>query len=234
MEWKHTNSPIKKKFLGTVVSKEGHADDSLLGHEKTHHSWFSWKRCNCELLLIANILGKIHLIYWMTLLYMLCHSICYPNFIYIYIYIYMSSFINIEYSLFINIANYIIYMYIYTHTCINLRIKQDFSSDRTKVLKKKITNRSKHPKWNVRKQIPFHSQSVLLQFLSKREKWPFGFEKIKGQKEMGKEKKIFSKRLNKLKTNNSQSMWLFTQVPYLSDSVSSVSVVSKFWPSFTE
>ena len=29
------------------VSKEGHAD-SLLGHERRHHNWFSWKRCYCK------------------------------------------------------------------------------------------------------------------------------------------------------------------------------------------
>ena len=36
MEWKHSDSPVKKKVLGAVVSKEGHAD-SLLEHERTHH-----------------------------------------------------------------------------------------------------------------------------------------------------------------------------------------------------
>ena len=34
-----------EKVPGAVVSKEGHAE-SILGHEKTHHYWFSWKRCN--------------------------------------------------------------------------------------------------------------------------------------------------------------------------------------------
>ena len=35
----------KEKVLGTAVSKEGHAD-SHLGHERTHHYWFLWDRCN--------------------------------------------------------------------------------------------------------------------------------------------------------------------------------------------
>ena len=30
----------KEKVLSTVVSKEG--------DERTHHYWFSWKRCNCK------------------------------------------------------------------------------------------------------------------------------------------------------------------------------------------
>ena len=34
----------KEKVLGAVVSKEGHAD-SVLGHEKTHHYWFTCKQC---------------------------------------------------------------------------------------------------------------------------------------------------------------------------------------------
>ena len=35
MEWKHTDSLVKK------VSKEGHAG-SLLRHKKTHYHWFTW------------------------------------------------------------------------------------------------------------------------------------------------------------------------------------------------
>ena len=33
MKWIHTDSPVKKKFLGSAVSKEGHAD-SLLGYKR--------------------------------------------------------------------------------------------------------------------------------------------------------------------------------------------------------
>ena len=36
-----------EKVLVTVVNKEGDAD-SVLGHERTHHYWFLWKRCNCK------------------------------------------------------------------------------------------------------------------------------------------------------------------------------------------
>ena len=37
---------LKKKVLGTVVSKEVHADS--LGHERTYQYWFPWKSCNCK------------------------------------------------------------------------------------------------------------------------------------------------------------------------------------------
>ena len=37
MEWKHTDSLVKKKVPGTTVSKEGHHADSVLGHKMTHH-----------------------------------------------------------------------------------------------------------------------------------------------------------------------------------------------------
>ena len=37
----------KEKVQGAAVSKEGHAY-SLLGHERSHHYWFSWKRCVCK------------------------------------------------------------------------------------------------------------------------------------------------------------------------------------------
>ena len=40
----HSN---KEKVPDAAVSKEGHAD-SVLGHKKTHHHWFPWKRCNCN------------------------------------------------------------------------------------------------------------------------------------------------------------------------------------------
>ena len=30
----------KEQVLGAVVNKEGHADDSVLGHERIHHDWF--------------------------------------------------------------------------------------------------------------------------------------------------------------------------------------------------
>ena len=33
----------KEKVPSEAVSKEGDAD-SLLGHEITHHNWFSWKK----------------------------------------------------------------------------------------------------------------------------------------------------------------------------------------------
>ena len=56
----------KKKVLGIVIRKESHIDHPL-GHERTHESWFPWKRCNCTF-------GKIHIlsiylsIYsWMTI-----------------------------------------------------------------------------------------------------------------------------------------------------------------------
>ena len=58
----------KEKVLEAAVSKKGHAD-SLLGDD------FPEKKCDCKLLPITNSLGKIHLIYWMALIY-----------IYIYIY----------------------------------------------------------------------------------------------------------------------------------------------------
>ena len=36
-----------EKVLGTVVNKEGHVHN-VLGHERTYHNWFPWKRCNCK------------------------------------------------------------------------------------------------------------------------------------------------------------------------------------------
>ena len=35
----------KEKILGTEVSKEGQADN-ILKHERPHHYWLLWKRCN--------------------------------------------------------------------------------------------------------------------------------------------------------------------------------------------
>ena len=37
----------KENVLGAVVQKEAQADN-LLGHERTHHYWFSWRRCSCK------------------------------------------------------------------------------------------------------------------------------------------------------------------------------------------
>ena len=57
----------------SAISKEGHADN-LLPHGRTHHYWFPWKMYNCKLLSISNFLGKIHFIYWMTLVHILSQS----------------------------------------------------------------------------------------------------------------------------------------------------------------
>ena len=67
----------KEKVLGVTVNKEGHAD-ILLGHERTHHYWFHWKRCNSKLwfLLPNDDISS----------YLLNDSHIY---IYIYIYIYI-------------------------------------------------------------------------------------------------------------------------------------------------
>ena len=62
MKWKNTDSLVK------AVSKEGHAD-SVLEDEMTHHYWFPWKRCHKAVSPTAYSLGKIYLIYWMTLIY---------------------------------------------------------------------------------------------------------------------------------------------------------------------
>ena len=45
MEWKHTDSLVKK-VPGTAVSKGD--TDSLLGHERAHHYWFPRKKHNCK------------------------------------------------------------------------------------------------------------------------------------------------------------------------------------------
>ena len=37
----------KENIPGALVSKEVYAD-SILGHERTHHYWFSFKKYNCE------------------------------------------------------------------------------------------------------------------------------------------------------------------------------------------
>ena len=67
----------KEKDLCTVVSKEGHAD-SLLGHKGPITVDFL-EKCESEK---NACLGKIHLIYWMTI------------YIYIYIYILLYSLHN--------------------------------------------------------------------------------------------------------------------------------------------
>ena len=36
MEWRHIHSPVKKKFPGSPVIKEGPADN-VLGHKRTHN-----------------------------------------------------------------------------------------------------------------------------------------------------------------------------------------------------
>ena len=76
----HTESMVKKTFLGVEVSKEGDAD-SLVGHEKNHHYWFSWKRCNCDqCFLLSNPKVKFTLVEWPS--YIIWHT-----HIHIYIYI---------------------------------------------------------------------------------------------------------------------------------------------------
>ena len=44
MEWKYTDSPLKKKVSGSADSKKIHAEN-ILGDEKTHYFLFSWKGC---------------------------------------------------------------------------------------------------------------------------------------------------------------------------------------------
>ena len=65
----------KEKVLGSIDSKEVHADN-LLGLEKTHHYWFLWKRCNCKVFPFANSLHKIHLFYWIILLFVYVENFC--------------------------------------------------------------------------------------------------------------------------------------------------------------
>ena len=61
MEWKHKLSGIEK-VLGTAVNKEDPAD-SLLGHERVHHYWFLWNRCDfIECFKVPTHLAKITLL----------------------------------------------------------------------------------------------------------------------------------------------------------------------------
>ena len=46
IEWKHTNSLVKKRFWVQLLVKKA-LTNSLLRHERTHHFWFSWKSFNC-------------------------------------------------------------------------------------------------------------------------------------------------------------------------------------------
>ena len=57
---------IKEKKLGTMVSKEGHAD-SVLGHEKLITIDLLEKDANIKLGFLM-LTPKIHLIYWMILI----------------------------------------------------------------------------------------------------------------------------------------------------------------------
>ena len=51
------------------IEVEDHIE-SLPGHERTHHDWFSWKKIQLLIVFpIANSLSKIPLIYWMTLVF---------------------------------------------------------------------------------------------------------------------------------------------------------------------
>ena len=47
-EWKNIDSRLEKKILGATISKEG-SSVSLIGNERSHYYWFSWKRCNCKM-----------------------------------------------------------------------------------------------------------------------------------------------------------------------------------------
>ena len=60
MEWKHTDSQIKKNFRSHQPVKN---IISVLGHKKTYDYWFPWKDAAVTVLSIANNLGKIYLIY---------------------------------------------------------------------------------------------------------------------------------------------------------------------------
>ena len=68
----------KEKVTGETVSKEGYAD-ILLGHERTHHKWFLWKRSNCkQYFLLPSPLVKFTLfIEW--LLYILIKTLGYKT-----------------------------------------------------------------------------------------------------------------------------------------------------------
>ena len=43
----------KEKVLDTVVNKKGDAN-ILLGHERVHHNWFSWKSSNFKQTISLN------------------------------------------------------------------------------------------------------------------------------------------------------------------------------------
>ena len=43
IEWKHTYFP-EKSFWHSDQCRRLYCTDSLLGHERTYHYWFSWKR----------------------------------------------------------------------------------------------------------------------------------------------------------------------------------------------
>ena len=64
----------KENILGTMVNKEGYADNPLRNKKNIHHYWFPWKRCNCKILPVANSLGKIPFIYWMTFILVIWYS----------------------------------------------------------------------------------------------------------------------------------------------------------------
>ena len=55
-----------------MIGKEGHAD-CLLKHQRTHHNWYFWKRCNCKkkkkYFVWSTHLITFHLIYLMTLIF---------------------------------------------------------------------------------------------------------------------------------------------------------------------
>ena len=87
------------------VNKEGHAD-SVLGYERNHHYRFPWKSATLNVFPIVESFVKIHLIYWMTLVYLswrllfnvyvyvfiqlyICIYMCACVCVYIYIYIYI-------------------------------------------------------------------------------------------------------------------------------------------------
>ena len=69
IRWKRTDFRVKKKFRVQQSIKK-----IMLvvfwGRKRTHQYWFPWKTSNYNKLLpISNSLGKIRLMYWMTLAY---------------------------------------------------------------------------------------------------------------------------------------------------------------------
>ena len=82
---------IKEKVPGAVFSKGSQAD-GFLGHERTHHQWFPWKKCNCKhCFLLLTPLAKFTLF------------IDWP--IYIYFKIYIFSSLDQQYILKIDIKS---------------------------------------------------------------------------------------------------------------------------------